>query len=129
MITIQKNKEKNQRNQKKKRNIPIKLKEQVWFNHFGETYKHKCFIDWCTNTINVFNFEAGHDIPESKGGSIDLHNLYPICSKCNKSMGNKYTIISSTEGLDNMSGIWNDFKRVPEIEMEDVEMIELNTTL
>jgi len=126
MITIQKNKEKNQ---KKKRNIPIKLKEQVWFNHFGETYKHKCFIDWCTNTINVFNFEAGHDIPQSKGGNIDLHNLYPICSKCNKSMGNKYTIISSTEGLDNMSGIWNDFKRVPEIEMEDVEMIELNTTL
>ena len=61
-------------NKKKKKNIPIKLKEEVWLKYFGKVYEHKCFIDWCTNTINVFNFETGHDIPESKGGSIDIFN-------------------------------------------------------
>ena len=109
-------------NQKKKKNIPIKLKEEVWLKHFGKIYEHKCFIDWCTNTINVFNFEAGHDIPESKGGSIDIFNLYPICSKCNKSMGNKYTIISPIDNLENKTGIWNDFQTSPELEMEDMDI-------
>lgn len=115
---------KNKKNKpNRKKNIPIKIKEEVWLNHFGKTYEHKCFINWCHNNINVFNFEAGHDIPESKGGTIDLCNLYPICSKCNKSMGDRYTIVSSTEGLSNMDGIWNNFKtnESPEIEMEDVE--------
>lgn len=93
----------------RKKTIPIKLKQQVWLRHFGRTFENKCFIEWCDNSINVFDFEAGHDIPESKGGKIDLHNLYPICSKCNKSMGNRYTILSSIEGLDDMDGIWNNF--------------------
>ena len=109
-------------NQKKKKNIPIKLKEEVWLKYFGKVYEHKCFIDWCTNTINVFNFETGHDIPESKGGSIDIFNLYPICSKCNKSMGNKYTIISPIDNLENMTGIWNNFQTSPELEMEDMDI-------
>ena len=105
----------------RKKTIPIKLKEEVWLNHFGKTYEHKCYIDWCHNQINVFNFEAGHDVPESKGGTIDLYNLYPICSKCNKSMGDRYTIVSETTGLKDMDGIWNNFKTTPEVEMEDVE--------
>lgn len=110
----------------KKKNIPIKIKEEVWLKQFGKIYENKCFINWCHNTINVFNFEAGHDIPESKGGTIDIYNLYPICSKCNKSMGDRYTIISKIDNLPNMDGIWNEFKEsneeIPEIEMEDVEM-------
>jgi len=93
----------------RKKAIPVKLKQQVWLNHFGKVFENKCFIDWCDNNINVFDFEAGHDIPESKGGKINLHNLYPICSKCNKSMSNRYTIHSSIDGLDDMDGIWNDF--------------------
>ena len=105
----------------RKKNIPIKLKEEVWLNHFGKVYEHKCFIDWCHNNITVFNFEAGHDVPESKGGTIDLYNLYPICSKCNKSMGDRYTIVSETTDLKDMDGIWNNFKTTPEVEMEDVE--------
>ena len=109
-----------------KKNIPIKIKEEVWLKQFGKIYEHKCFINWCHNTINVFNFEAGHDVPESKGGTIDIYNLYPICSKCNKSMGDRYTIISKIDNLPNMDGIWNEFKttieEIPEVEMEDVEM-------
>lgn len=42
--------------------------------------------------MTPFNFEAGHVIPESKGGKTHIENLLPICSTCNKSMGNRFTI-------------------------------------
>jgi hypothetical protein len=58
----------------------------------GARYEGKCCVQWCKNKITPFSFEAGHDIPESKGGSTTLDNLRPICSSCNKSMGNRYSI-------------------------------------
>ena len=75
-----------------KETIPKRIRELVWTTHNGENFKHKCFVSWCDNTINVFNFQVGHDIPESKGGTLDIDNLKPICGSCNLSMGNKYTI-------------------------------------
>ena len=72
--------------------IPKALREQVWLRYFGETYKHRCYIVWCKNEINVFDFQVGHNIPESKGGETVLENLRPICSRCNLSMSNTYTI-------------------------------------
>lgn len=72
--------------------IPRALKEQVWVTHIGKKYESKCFIPWCSNTITVFDFQCGHNIPESKGGATDLSNLKPICSRCNSSMNNNYTI-------------------------------------
>ena len=76
----------------KKKNIPSALRTAVWLTHNQKHFEAKCYVSWCTNTINVFNFEAGHDIPESKGGKTTLDNLRPICSACNKSMGNMYSI-------------------------------------
>lgn len=76
----------------KKKTIPKALREQVWRNHIGESFKGKCVVKWCTNVISVFQFEVGHNIPESKGGSLHLTNLRPICSRCNSSMNNNYTI-------------------------------------
>lgn len=75
-----------------KKNIPKALREQVWLATFGKTFQHSCFVHWCTNKINVFDFHVGHDKPESKGGSTELSNLKPICSRCNQSMGNRFTI-------------------------------------
>ena len=72
--------------------IPRALKEQVWVTHIGKKYESKCFIPWCSNTITTFDFQCGHNIPESKGGATDLSNLKPICSRCNSSMNNNYTI-------------------------------------
>jgi len=72
--------------------IPKRIRELVWTTHNKETFTHKCFVSWCDNKINVFNFQVGHDIPESKGGTLDIDNLKPICGNCNLSMGNKYTI-------------------------------------
>ena len=60
--------------------------------HFGDVFNHKCYVHWCDNEIDVFNFHVGHDMPESKGGDLEISNLKPICARCNLSMSNNYTI-------------------------------------
>ena len=55
-------------------------------------YESKCYISWCENVINVFDFHVGHDKPESKGGKLSIDNLKPICARCNLSMSNNFTI-------------------------------------
>jgi hypothetical protein len=77
---------------KKKATIPKAIREQCWIQVFGEKFKEKCYINWCENDINVFDFHVGHDKPESEGGSLDISNLKPICARCNLSMSNNYTI-------------------------------------
>lgn len=75
-----------------KRNIPSALKHAVWVHYVGKHFETKCCVSWCPSIIDTFSFEAGHDVPESKGGEMTIGNLRPICSSCNKSMGNRYTI-------------------------------------
>ena len=75
-----------------KKNISKALKEQVWLKHIGPTFKSKCPIHWCQNTITCFDYHTAHVIPESKNGPTTLDNLVPTCSKCNLSMGYKYTV-------------------------------------
>jgi len=87
-----------------RKNIPKALREQVWIKTFGEVFKTKCYITWCSNTINVFDFHVGHIIPHSKGGSTHIDNLLPICSRCNLSMSDKYTI-DEWNNMENMSTI------------------------
>jgi 5-methylcytosine-specific restriction endonuclease McrA len=76
----------------KKKNIPLAIRQQVWLKYNGKEFCSKCNIIWCKNIISVFSFHVGHVIPESKGGLINIENLRPICSSCNLSMSNKYTI-------------------------------------
>lgn len=76
---------------KKKKPIPVALREQVWLKQMGRVFEGKCPTTWCTNNITVFDFQSGHNIPESKGGPTKLDNLIPLCSRCNLSMGNDYT--------------------------------------
>lgn len=76
----------------RKAKIPKALREAVWRTVCGDAFSAKCPVTWCKNTITVFDFEVGHNIPESKGGTLDIHNLRPICGRCNTSMGNRYTI-------------------------------------
>jgi len=75
-----------------KEKIPKALREQVWLTHIGKKYEAKCFISWCNNRITVYDFQSGHNIPESKGGATDISNLRPICSRCNSSMNDTYSI-------------------------------------
>ncbi len=85
-------KEKDVKKVEKRKNIPCALREQVWIKHFGKTFENKCSIKWCSNIISVYNWECGHNIPHSKGGQTVLENLVPLCSRCNKSMNDNYTI-------------------------------------
>ena len=77
--------------QKRKAKIPAAVQEAIWITRMGRIFEGKCLTTWCPNIITVFDFHAGHDIPESKGGSISPDNLYPICARCNQSMGDRYT--------------------------------------
>jgi len=76
----------------RKATIPKALREQVWVQQIGQKFDSKCKVTWCTNRINVFDFQCGHNIPESKGGKTTVDNLVPICGRCNMSMGSQYTI-------------------------------------
>jgi 5-methylcytosine-specific restriction endonuclease McrA len=76
----------------KKARIPKALREQVWLRNMGPVFEAKCKVVWCANKINVFDYQCGHNVPESKGGKTNLGNLIPICSRCNISMGSQYTI-------------------------------------
>ena len=82
-------KEKGKRYRKKK--IPIAFREQIWYRDMGKEFQGKCPTRWCNNTITVFDFHSGHNIPESKGGQTIPDNLVPICARCNMSMGDRYT--------------------------------------
>ena len=77
---------------KRKATIPKALREQVWIKSMGHEFEGKCKVTWCKNMINVFDFQCGHNIPESKGGKTNIQNLIPICARCNISMGSSYTI-------------------------------------
>lgn len=75
----------------KKKKIPRAVREAVWLHHCGRKFERRCMTPWCKNNITAFDFQTGHNIPESKGGTTTLDNLIPLCSRCNLSMGNQYT--------------------------------------
>ncbi len=77
---------------KKKKHIRKALREQVWIQKAGKVFETKCSTPWCENLMNVFDFHCGHNIPESQGGPTNVDNLIPLCSRCNLSMGDTYTI-------------------------------------
>jgi 5-methylcytosine-specific restriction endonuclease McrA len=77
----------------RKKKIPKALREAVWIKYAGtNVMSKKCATHWCPNIITAFDFQTGHNIPESKGGPTTIDNLVPLCSRCNQSMGNQYTI-------------------------------------
>lgn len=75
----------------KRKPIPKAVREQIWLREYGKVFEAKCKTPWCENLINVWDFHAGHNIPDSKGGSVDSNNLMPICARCNLSMSDTYT--------------------------------------
>lgn len=77
----------------RKQKISAALREAVWIQKMGRVFSAKCPVSWCQNIISVFDFQSGHNIPESKGGKTTIDNLIPICARCNLSMGDKYTIV------------------------------------
>ena len=66
--------------------MPKVLKQQVWDIYNGASNGTAlCFC--CKHVIiRMDDFQAGHIIAKSKGGSTDITNLVPICARCNKDM-------------------------------------------
>ena len=75
----------------KKAKIPKAVREQLWLRDVGKVFESKCMTSWCKNKMTLFDYQCGHNIPESKGGKTALENLVPICSRCNLSMSNNFT--------------------------------------
>ena len=73
----------------RKKGIPKTLKRAVWDHWIGsEIGSTKCLC--CKHqSIRQIEFHCGHIIAESRGGSLSVNNLVPICAQCNLSMGNK----------------------------------------
>ena len=70
----------------KRKAIPKAVKSTLWNIHFTENNaKGECTV--CNKEIKITDFDAGHIIAASNGGSDNLDNLMPVCSLCNKSMG------------------------------------------
>lgn len=70
----------------KRKNISKALRAKVWTSNINKMYEVNC-ICCNSNVINAHNYECGHIISDYNGGSVELSNLLPICSLCNKSMG------------------------------------------
>ena len=93
-----------------KKKIPQALREQVWLSNAGKVFETKCKTKWCKNRITAFDFQCGHNIPESKGGVTTLDNLFPICARCNSSMGNRYSLDEWSEIYNSKKDLYRFFK-------------------
>lgn len=87
---------------KQKQKIPASLRQMVWLRYNSEKFRAKCQVSWCQNLITPFTFEVGHNQPESKGGTTTIDNLMPICTSCNRSMSNTYSITEYSERFANL---------------------------
>ena len=92
-----------------KAHIPKALREQVWIQYYGRVFYNKCPTSWCQNRINAFDFQVGHNVPESKGGSTTIDNLVPICGRCNLSMSNTYTFDEWSATFGSRKRTWFQF--------------------
>ena len=80
--------EKTKEPKSKRTSIPKSLKIQVWNEYIGkEKGVGNCLC--CNTEIDSKKFDCGHIEAVNTGGLTVLENLRPICSTCNKSMGDQ----------------------------------------
>ena len=71
---------------KKRKYISHALRRLVWNKYINEKIgEHACL---CCESIMIsqLNFECGHVVSAFNGGSLEIENLRPICTPCNRSM-------------------------------------------
>ena len=95
----------------RKKTIPKVIRQNVWNTYIGEySGKGKCFC--CNYTeLTSFQFECGHVISEYNGGDVNIANLRPICSLCNKSIGKKNMVEYMTKNKLPFPKNWNGFTK------------------
>jgi 5-methylcytosine-specific restriction endonuclease McrA len=70
-----------------KQQLPAAVRNAVWNQYVGIDLANDVCCCCGSERISRSNFECGHVISRSKGGSDKIENLRPICGLCNKSMG------------------------------------------
>jgi hypothetical protein len=71
------------------KSISLAFRQLVWLKYCDKQFERKCLC--CDNNIiSVYNFECGHILSKNNGGHINIDNIIPICSFCNKSMGDMH---------------------------------------
>jgi len=71
----------------KKKIIPKVKRKKVWENIFQKKIEGYC-PGKCGKKIHIIDaWECGHRKAEKNGGTLNIKNLIPLCSTCNKSMG------------------------------------------
>ena len=73
----------------KKDTIPKNVRDLCWYTWIGKDIASAKCVCCERIEIRMTAFECGHVIAESKGGSISVDNLRPICSACNRSMASE----------------------------------------
>lgn len=71
--------------------ISSAFRQLIWLKYCNKQFERTCLC--CDNNIiSVYNFECGHILSKNKGGDINIDNIIPICSFCNKSMGDMHML-------------------------------------
>lgn len=69
----------------KKPHFDKNIREVVWREYIGKMMEGYCYC--CEiRKITFTDFEVGHNIPISKGGTDEISNLRPVCKQCNNGM-------------------------------------------
>jgi hypothetical protein len=72
------------------------LRTTVWDTYFPNVRTALCpccqkmVISESAARFSYQTFDAGHIFPRSRGGTLDLANLIPVCKKCNTDMGTQH---------------------------------------
>ncbi len=74
---------------KKKKKLSYVTRVSCWNKYVGVTVGETQCLCCKFNTITQMNWECGHIVAESCGGSNDIENLRPICRHCNNDMGSE----------------------------------------
>jgi 5-methylcytosine-specific restriction endonuclease McrA len=82
---------------KTKSKIPRTKRIACWNTYIGEEVGKALCICCKTIYITPFNFECGHVVAESQGGTSDITNLRPICRTCNNDMSAQNMIAFAKE--------------------------------
>lgn len=61
------------------------LRIEVWKKYNGEQWKGTCYTG-CGREISIENHECGHITSRHNGGKVEIDNLRPICTPCNRRM-------------------------------------------
>lgn len=72
-----------------KKRISKRKRQEVWKAYNPGKTKKLCYCCQIVEFDALDSWECGHIVSERDGGTLDVSNLRPVCSSCNKSVGTR----------------------------------------